>query len=73
MRPSIGRIILVPFVGGELSPAIVVKVHDDGTTVDCLAFQIKAALPVLGLPYAGEDRSRKVYYVGWQWPPRVSE
>lgn len=73
MRPSLGRIILVPFHRGVLSPAIVLAVHPDGGTVDCLAFQLKAVVPVTHLP-PGIDQVEGVpgIVAGWVWPPKVT-
>ena len=72
MKPSLGRILLVPFVGGKLWPAIVVDVARDGVTVDCLAFSVGAALPVLGLgPGVGQVPDVKGKDGGWLWPPRT--
>jgi hypothetical protein len=73
MKPSIGRVVLIP-VGGAgkmVLPAIVTKVHPDGTTIDAVAFsaivgQAGAVHPVVALPeLAGENG-------GWSWPPRLT-
>lgn len=72
MKPSLGRIVLVPFVGGKLWPAIVVEVASDKVTVNCLAFSVGAALPVLDLgPGIGQVPGVVGKDGGWLWPPRV--
>lgn len=74
MKPSLGRIVLVPFGGaGEfLAPAIVTAVHADGV-VDCVAFMASpkpGALPVIELPPGvGQVAGVPGNDAGWIWPP----
>lgn len=60
MKPSIGRIVLYQY-GGQVLPAIVVEVRDDGLTLTVFT----------PMPFAAHRVREGTEPGTWRWPERV--
>lgn len=76
MKPSLGRIVhyrAPQECGGETYAAIVVRVHDDGTTCDLVTFGPHSMYHNNGIAMGAADPSEASGpdFGRWFWPPRV--
>ncbi len=70
MRPTIGRIVHFKAAGdcgGDIYPAIVTKVHDDGT-IDVTTFGSQSLYWHQKVAELTPDKNLE--RAGWFWPPR---
>lgn len=68
-RPTLGRVVIVRNVVGKDFAATVCAVHDDGDTVDLVAYSVTYGTGTVALaevPYSATPEPGT-----WRWPERV--